>query len=102
MSKVIVLKEWSVSVCPGNDPYKAPEAQRKGLAGKAYGHPNFPDGAPVFTSAVDRAEGRRVWTKSGSEYVLEGPPDAGYVKYLVETKHAPLDLENPLGKIGVM
>lgn len=89
-----ILKEWSLAQ-DNSDPYKAPELRRSSLGGKVYGHPNFPDGAYVYTSTPVRAEGRRVFTRSGSEYVLEGPPDELFVKYLAENKFQPLDLEHP-------
>jgi hypothetical protein len=91
-----VLKEWSVMEDLSN-PYQAPEIRRRGLAGKVYGHPGFPDGSPVITSPSVKSEGRHVWTKSGSEYVLEGPPDEGYVKYLNEN-NIQMDPEDPFGK----
>lgn len=92
-----VLKEWSVSERPAS-PYMAPELRTRGLAGAVYGHPSFPDGSRVITSSVVKTEGRHVWTKSGSEYVVEGPPDEGYVRYLAENKLPLLDLDNPFGK----
>jgi hypothetical protein len=93
-----VLKEWSV-VEKVSDPYQAPELRRHGLKGKVYGHPEFFDGEPIVTSSGIRAEGRHVWTKSGTEYVLEGPPDENYVKYLNENS-IPMDLNEPFGKTG--
>ncbi len=80
-----------------SNPYRAPEARSRGLAGKIYGRPGFPDGKFVITSACVRSEGRRVWTRSGSEYLLEGPPDEGYMKFLNE-QNIPLDLNDPFKK----
>jgi hypothetical protein len=78
------LESWSVYA----DPYMPPEAGIR-LHGMRTGDPK-----PVLTSYVDRVEGRRVTTQSGSVYVL-GEPKPEYLQWMTEHGHA-YDPEHPI------
>lgn len=80
----IQLTEWEC-LYASSDPYCPPESAGLRLGGVVTGHPRKEDGKRVVTSGVVRVEGRRFWTKSGSEYELVGPPSAEYLAYLRET-----------------
>ncbi len=45
-----------------------------------YDHPNFPDGTEVFTSNVVGYFDNRIVTKSGSCYLLDGPPSKSWLE----------------------
>lgn len=73
------IENWCVTTLGGV--YTPPECQAHGLAGVAYGHPNFHDGTDVTTTeAVSlRMDGEDaiVTTRSGREYLL-GQVDPNY------------------------
>lgn len=52
------------------------------------------DGKQVITSPVIRSEGKRVWTESGSEYLL-GEPDAKWLEWLASNDYQ-FDPVNPI------
>jgi hypothetical protein len=79
------LENWSVYA----DPYKAPEVGAIRLHGTRSGHE-----LPVLTNYVDRVDGRRVTTLSGSVYVL-GEPSAKYRQWMAENGIA-YDPEHPV------
>lgn len=66
---MIRLENWCV-LGKTLDPYKSPE---QGLIlllkGNAYGHPKYPDGYEIVTSAVMHADGRKVATLN-HDYLL--------------------------------
>ena len=70
---MIRIEKWAVVVI-GDDPYTPPEAQLRGLHGNVHGHPDFPEGESITTSAivkVDKAgDDVIVTTASKREYVL--------------------------------
>ena len=97
------LKNWYLSHWPG-DEYKAPECRATHLRGQIYGREtqydgSFEDGHNVITSrAIDFAVhllGWAVHTKSGSTYLLSGPPDPEWVSWLKEIGKEP-NPNNPL------
>ena len=77
---MIRMENWSI-VQLGVDPYQPPEVQPQGLNGNVFGHPRFPDGEQVTTTAIvsgATCDGRiTVRTRSGSEYEL-GDVSADY------------------------
>lgn len=81
------LHKWSVS--SENDPWKAPEAQAKCLAGI-----RCEDELQVVTSAIVAIDGRRVTTSSGSVYILEDI-DPEYVAWM-EKNGIEYDPETPI------
>ncbi len=81
------LHKWSVS--SENDPWKAPEAQAKCLAGI-----RCEDDQQVVTSPIVSIEGRRVTTASGSVYILEDI-DPDYVTWMKDND-IEYDPENPI------
>ncbi len=87
------LECWSVASL---DPerFRPPEDAAIVLHGKVYGHPRKPDGSEVSTSAMVDADGRLVWTKSGTCYEL-GEIDPEYLEYL-QAKGIPYDPEKPI------
>ena len=89
------LEEWSVI---SQDPYAPPEWGIS-LRGKVYGHDRFPDGEPVRTSPIVKAEGRNITTRSGSSYEL-GEPEASYRAWLKASLGRELDEEQPIRMIG--
>ena len=81
MSDSVRIENWSV-VADQSDPFKAPEARPVCLHGKAYGHPNFDDGAEITTSpilGVSPENPREIRTHS--RVYLLGEVDPGYVEY---------------------
>ncbi len=86
------IRNWAVVTKGG--PYQAPECCRSGILGDVYNHPEFPDGSKVRTSHIVSAKGRLIQCHS-RQYLLDGPPCEGYVKYCYENKIL-LDLENPI------
>ena len=83
LTQNIRIENWSVN---GEDnPYVPPEQQRVCLYGEVYGHPAFPDGHVVLTSAIVHVEGRKVITRSGSVYTL-GTIHPDYLKWCENTK----------------
>lgn len=85
------LKNWAVVECA----FSAPELYRRSLTGNVSGHRDFPENAPIKTNYINNAEGRKVWTLSGSEYILDGDPNPDYVAWMKE-HGIELDLENPI------
>lgn len=70
------------------------------LSGYAEGHPKFPYGGRVYTSAVASFEGRVVTTMSGTEYLLE-EPSAEYREWL-QANRPNWDPEEPFSLIAGM
>jgi hypothetical protein len=66
----VLLQDWFVRFLHLDDVYVAPECRHAVLAGEVYGHPRFPDGYPVKTSAVEKVEGRLITTRGGTVYRL--------------------------------
>jgi hypothetical protein len=79
MAEPVRLTDWSY----GYAGFTTPTVGAR-LLGAASGHPDNDDGERIFTSYVERAEGRRVWTRSGREYELVGPPTQAYLDFLAE------------------
>ena len=84
----------NASTCGPVDPYLPPEFQTLHLQGVVTGHPLLADGKHIVTSRIVRSEGRRVWTKSGTEYVLE-TYDPRWVAWMDENE-IPFDPEAPV------
>lgn len=77
---MITIHNWKI-VPTSYDPYQAPELMDRSIAGNVFNHPHFDDGQTVITSRIVDAEGRKVFTLSGSEYQL-GKIDRGYRAWL--------------------
>ena len=91
-----ILRDWCVCFRPSADPYTPPELLSSCLGGKIYGRADrFEDGNEVTTSRIVKSEGRKVTTKSGSVYVLEGPPAKSYLDFLKSIGYD-YDEENPI------
>ena len=84
MSKGIKIRHWSV-VGDNSNPYNPPELRTAHLQGNVYGHPRFPDGTQVRTSAIKDVKKRTVFTQSGSKYVL-GNISSRYREWLHENR----------------
>jgi hypothetical protein len=82
--KMVKIHDWKLVNAPGSY-YTPPEHRRVSLFGLAYGHPEHEDGIPIRTSAIKDVKGRKVFTRSGSEYVL-GRIEKGYRKWLLEER----------------
>jgi hypothetical protein len=82
-----ILENWSV-YC---DPYAAPELGAIRLCGT---RTNASENKSVLTNYVDRVEGRRVTTQSGSVYVL-GEPKPEYLQWMAEHGYT-YDPEHPI------
>lgn len=65
------LENWHVVA--SNDPDASPECQARKLTGEVFGHPRFEDGTQISTSRIEKIDGNRVTTKSGSVYTLGAP-----------------------------
>ncbi len=70
-----VIQNWSIGVADPS-PYTPPEARGMVIMGVCPARPGFEHG--ITTSRIVRHEGRRIWTESGSRYVL-GKPNPEYV-----------------------
>lgn len=83
ITRVVVLQDWLVRLRYRGEEsfYLPPELNYSVLAGAAYGHPRFPDGHKVKTSAIERIDGRFVTTKGGTVYRL-GRVSKEYREYL--------------------
>lgn len=77
--KTIRIENWGVVSSPEVTPYTPPECITTSLSGEVYGHLRIPDGEFVVTSNIVKAEGRLVYTRSGSVYEL-GKVAARYEK----------------------
>lgn len=76
---MIKMHNWSIG--GSGDAYTPPELQVKKLRGEVYGHPRFPDGHRISSSALIEAWSRTAVTKSGTRYVL-GRINPEYRKFL--------------------
>ena len=68
------LTNWAVTT---QNPYAAPELQKKCITGIVYDNPNFDDGANITTSSIStvvrNADGViELTTFTGSVYILDG------------------------------
>ena len=68
--KPITLQNWAVIINPTADAYTPPELMTSHLVGDVYGHPRFPEGHNITSSAIIGKKGDVIHTKSGSTYVL--------------------------------
>jgi hypothetical protein len=73
------IENWGIVSLDFN-PYQPPEAQAKGLAGTVFGHPEFPDGADITTSAIQgvRTEGDHIFVQTRSREYLLGVVNPAY------------------------
>jgi len=92
-NRPVTLKNWSVKARASG--YEAPELMKTHLSGNAYGHERFEDGKVVYTTSIVTVEGRKITTRSGSVYLLDGPPDPSYLAFLEEIGY-PYNSENPI------
>lgn len=95
---MIFLTDWGLSV---PTPYTAPECRAYALCGTAQNHPNpkfAPENGQVRTSVIKHHDGRVFETRSGSCYVLVGPPSPEFLKVLQDRGYDPdkLDPDNPM------
>lgn len=93
------LREWSV-VDTSDDPYLAPEQRPLKVKGKVYDNPRFTEGEEIVTSHIVGVEGRIVRTRSGSEYLLDGPPEEAYVAWCLKNGVAPPSENEPIRVIS--
>jgi hypothetical protein len=82
------------------DPYQAPELVGLSVAGEVHGHRKKRDGERVTTSRIVRIDGRKFWTESGTEYLLEGEPLPAFLEHL-KTIGREYNPEQPIAVIGV-
>jgi len=76
------IENWSLG--SRDHPCTAPEIRSHYLKGSVYGHPNFPEGYEVDTSAIEEIhDGGIVETRSGSMYEL-GTPNPEYIEWCKE------------------
>lgn len=97
--KAARIIEWAVSI---PNPYAAPEVRGRPTANGQISHPyrGYPAGANIKSSAIVKAEGRVLTTRSGSTYILEGSPHPEWVKAM-EAAGVAVDLDNPLKEWGL-
>ena len=74
------IENWSIT---GNGPYIAPEQRHQQIAGEVFGHPKIEDGKFIRTSDIEKIDGSKVTTYSGSVYTL-GEPKEEYVTWCQE------------------
>jgi hypothetical protein len=67
MLRPIRIENWSIVL--SGDPYTAPELRASRLVGKVFGHPDFPDGSEITSSAIKELRGGIVRT-ANRDYVL--------------------------------
>ncbi len=71
-TKTTRLENWAL--CYQGDQYTAPELRKPILSGNVFNHPlattRHPDGKFIVTSTIIGKRGRKVITKSGTEYLL--------------------------------
>lgn len=91
----VYIEAWSLHY--HGDGYTPPELRTRHLRGIVKGHPEKRDGTCVYTSNILRAEGRHVWTESGSEYAL-GAPHPEYVAWC-NKNGKPIDPDQPIRMI---
>ena len=85
------LENWAIRYT--GDPYTPPELQRCAAIGEVYGHPEFPDGSPITTSAlIVHDYGRRQVTTKSRVYNL-GKIDPGYVQYMKDNGIKPVSFK---------
>lgn len=92
------IKEW----CVAADAWVAPECRgNPSIAGVA-NVPGLTDNKEkgIITSSIDKVNGRRIKTKSGSYYTLVGPPNQFFLDFLKD-KGMSYDEENPLAEMIV-
>ena len=51
------------------------------VSGNIYCHPKFQEGEYIFTSPIVESDGFKITTRSGSTYILAGPP-ASPLRYI--------------------
>lgn len=89
------LREWSTDLI--GDAYTAPEQRELCLVGfRVLPYHVKEEPSCVKTSAVVAKVGPKSYrTRSGSVYVLDGPPESGFVEYC-NSIGKPLDLDDPI------
>lgn len=93
------IRDWYLRAPKLSNPFLAPELLGVAIAGEVHGHPRKANGTRVTTSRIVRVEGRRVWTESGTEYLLDGEPRAQYLEWLKARGHA-YDPQQPIKLVG--
>lgn len=72
------LEAWGIIQRGGR--YEAPELWTTHLTGKAFGHPGFPDGEQIITSAITGGDVVKHIVKCKSREYIVGEPDDAYEK----------------------
>lgn len=101
MQREYTLENWAVVDIP-NNPYVPPECKRKCLQGTCaerarevyYRTPRDIQKDEVTTSPIEKIEGKRITTRSGTVYIL-GEVNPEYVSFL-KAIGKELDQENPI------
>jgi hypothetical protein len=88
----IKLEDWSVTSY--GSIYTPPENHAKLLQGTVYGHPGHDDGKKITSSPILFVKGRKVTTRSGSEYVL-GKPDPKWIVWM-RANNIPFNPDQPI------
>jgi len=87
------LQNWRTTRRGYND-FTPPECRESVLEGEVFDHPTFPDGSKIVTSPIEKTEGRKVLTKTGSTYEL------GRISYaqrkMLRDRGTPYDPSNPV------
>lgn len=91
---IVIMRDWALAQGPGSA-YDAPEVRGTAVQGVISGHPEIGDGNHIVSSRVVRAAGRDVFTASGRQYRLDGPPKAAFVEFMAAAG-LPFDPDNPL------
>ena len=63
---IIKIDNWSITSWQG--PFTAPEIRKISLHGTVQDHDRFPPGSDITTSSIIKAEGLKIYTRSGSMF----------------------------------
>ena len=88
----MLLNNWSFTRRTAS-PFHAPETGVLAAQGTVDGHSRLGRGGDIITSAIDRIEGKNVYTVSGSCYTL-GTVDPKFKEYM-EENYPGWDENNP-------
>jgi hypothetical protein len=90
-----VIEDWSTTTRDDLDirPFLAPECRTVSIQGRCPNRPGFEHA--ILTSPIVRVEGRRVFTQTGSRYVL-GKPAKSFVEFCRANGHHVPTHKHPL------